>query len=101
MAVEQFNSTMSVVTLRPPAVYGPGDRGTLPLIRALTQSLPVIPGNSASRFSLIYVDDLARMIMEAAEATRAGVVEVSDGRPRGYNWKEMAEIASATEQKTV
>jgi nucleoside-diphosphate-sugar epimerase len=101
IAVERFNSVISVVILRPPAVYGPGDRGTLPLIRALIQSLPVIPGNSTSRFSLIYVNDLARMIVEAAESARSGVVEVSDGRPRGYSWKELAQIASATEQKTI
>ncbi len=101
VAVEHFNTAMSVVLLRPPAVYGPGDRGTLPLIRALTQALAVIPGNSASRFSLIYVDDLARIIVEAAEATRAGVVEVSDGQPRGYNWKELAQIAAAAEQRSI
>ncbi len=100
-AVEHFSSAMSVILLRPPAVYGPGDRGTLPLIRALTQSLAVIPGNSSSRFSLIYVDDLARIIVDAAEATRAGVIEVSDGQPGGYSWKDMARIASASERKGV
>ena len=26
------------LVIRPPAVYGPGDKGTLPLMRALTQS---------------------------------------------------------------
>ena len=101
IAVEKFNPRMSVVLLRPPAVYGPGDRGTFPLLRALTQSFAVIPGTSTSRFSLVYVDDLARMIVEAAEATRTGVVELSDGQPRGYSWKEMAHIASAAEQKGI
>ena len=71
--MEAFTDRMSVVILRPPAVYGPGDRGTLPLLRSLTQSLAVIPGTSTSRFSLIYVDDLARIIVEAATAARAGV----------------------------
>ena len=41
------------------------------------------------------------MIVEAAEATRTGVVELSDGQPRGYSWKEMAHIASAAEQKGI
>jgi hypothetical protein len=40
-AVEKFKTRMSVIVLRPPAVYGPV-RGTLPL-RFLTQSFAVIP----------------------------------------------------------
>ena len=101
VAVEEFKTRMSVVVLRPPAVYGPGDRGTLPLLRSLTQSIAVIPGTSTSRFSLIYVDDLARIIVEAAEATRTGVVELDDGHRQGYGWNDLAQIASATEQKSI
>ncbi len=101
VAVDKFKSRMSVVILRPPAVYGPGDRGTLPLLRSLTQPLAVIPGTSTSRFSLIYVDDLARIIVDAAEATRTGVVELDDGQRQGYGWSELAHIASACEQKSI
>ena len=100
-AVETFSAKMSVVILRPPAVYGPGDRGTLPLLRSLTQSFAVIPSSSMSRFSLIYVDDLARIIMEAAGATRTGVVELDDGQRQGHDWRELAHIASVSEQKSV
>lgn len=100
-AVETFRAKMSVVILRPPAVYGPGDRGTLPLLRSLTQSFAVIPSSSMSRFSLIYVDDLARIIMEAAGATRTGVVELDDGQRQGHDWRELAHIASVSEQKSV
>ena len=100
-AVEKFNTRMSVIILRPPAVYGPGDRGTLPLLRSLTQSFAVIPGTSTSRFSLIYVDDLARIIVEAAGAARTGVVELDDGWRQGYGWKDLARIAAATEQKSI
>lgn len=101
VAVEKFKAQMSVLVLRPPAVYGPGDRGTLPLLRSLTQPFAVIPGTSTSRFSLIYVDDLARVIVEAAEATRTGTVELDDGHRLGYGWNELAQIASATEQKRI
>lgn len=101
VAVEKFKAQMSVIVLRPPAVYGPGDRGTLPLLRSLTQSFAVIPGTSTSRFSLIHVDDLARIIVEAAEATRTGTVELDDGHRQGYGWKDLAQIASATEQKRI
>jgi nucleoside-diphosphate-sugar epimerase len=101
VAVEKFKTQMSVLVLRPPAVYGPGDKGTLPLLRSLTQSYAVIPSTSASRFSLIYVDDLARIIVEAASAARTGMVELDDGRRQGYGWKDLAQIASTTEQKSI
>ena len=100
-AVETLKAKMSVVILRPPAVYGPGDRGTLPLLRSLTQSFAVIPSSRMSRFSLIYVDDLARIIVEAAGTKRAGVVELDDGQRQGHDWRELAQIASVSEQKSV
>ena len=100
-AVETFGGKMLIVILRPPAVYGPGDRGTLPLLRSLTQSFAVIPSSSMSRFSLIYVDDLARIIVEAAGAARTGVVELDDGQRQGHDWRELAQIASVSEQKSV
>ena len=99
--LEKFSPKMSVVILRPPAVYGPGDKGTLPLLRSLTQSIAVIPGTSKARFSLIYVDDLARIVVEAAGAARTGVAELDDGQREGYNWKELAHIASVNEQKNI
>ena len=100
-AVEKFKTQMSVLVLRPPAVYGPGDRGTLPLLRSLTQSFAVIPGTGTSRFSLIYIDDLARIVVEAAEATTTGTVELDDGQRQGYGWKDLVKIAAVTEQKSI
>jgi nucleoside-diphosphate-sugar epimerase len=99
--LENFNNKISVVILRPPAVYGPGDRGTLPLLRSLTQSFAVIPGTRTLRFSLIYLDDLARIIVDAAGATRTGVVELDDGQRQGYGWSELAHIASVSEQMSI
>ena len=100
-AIETSKAKMSVVILRPPAVYGPGDRGALPLLRSLTRPFAVIPSSRLSRFSLIYVDDLARIIAEAAGAKRAGVVELDDGQRQGYDWRELAQIASVSEQKSI
>lgn len=99
--LESFTGKMSIVILRPPAVYGPGDRGTLPLLRALTHSFAVIPGSGKMRFSLIYVDDLAEIIVEAAEARRTGVVELDDGQRQGHDWRELTGVASACEQKNI
>ena len=86
---------LKALILRPPAVYGPGDRATLPLLKALTQALAVIPGDPASRFSLIHAADLARLIADAADGHVTGRSDVSDGREGGYGWNDLLAIASA------
>ena len=44
--------------LRPPAVYGPGDRELLPLLQWLRRGLLFTPGMGEGRFSLLFVTDL-------------------------------------------
>ena len=94
-AIAKLMAPLNAVIIRPPAVYGPSDRATLPLIKALTQSIAVIPGRRDCRFSLIHVADLARIIADAAETDVTGLHEVSDGKADGYSWPDLIAIASA------
>ncbi|SRR5690606_36355040 len=95
-AVEDIGETLSWVIVRPPAVYGPGDRGTLPLIRQLTRRIALIPGRRENRFSLIHVDDLVDALVEIGLRDEpAGTIhEVHDGRADGYGWDVLAGEAS-------
>jgi len=89
-------SRVSLVTIRPPAVYGPGDRATLGLFDQLTRRRALLPGRRESRFSLIHAADLAEALLELAETGAAAgeVLEIDDGKPGGYSWRELAAIAS-------
>jgi nucleoside-diphosphate-sugar epimerase len=100
-ALKRFTNKMSVVILRPPAVYGPGDKATFPLLRALTQSIALIPGRADSRFSMIFVEDLARVVVAAAADQRTGIFELDDGRRNGYTWPDLVRIAAQTEYKNI
>lgn len=93
-AVASLMAPLNAAILRPPAVYGPGDKATLPLLRELTKPMPMIPGRRDSRFSLIHVGDLARLIGEAVENETRGVHEISDGKSGGYGWDELLAIAA-------
>lgn len=84
---------LNAIIIRPPAVYGPGDRGTLPLIKELTRPVAAIPGPADARFSLIHGRDLARMIGVAVESEADGLHEVSDGQ--AYGWADLIRTASA------
>jgi 2-alkyl-3-oxoalkanoate reductase len=79
--------------LRPPAVYGPGDRATLPIFRQIQKGLLLVPAGD-SRFSLLYVEDLAEIVARLLGATRwhGEVIEPDDGRG-GYCWTDLARIA--------
>lgn len=84
---------LNAIIIRPPAVYGPGDRGTLPLIKELTRPVAAIPGRADARFSLIHGRDLARLIGLAVESDAEGLHEVSDGQ--AYGWADLIRTASA------
>lgn len=88
-------AALNAIIIRPPAVYGPGDRGTLPLIAELTRPVAVIPGRREARFSLIHARDLARLIAMALAEGGQGIHEVSDGKPGGYGWPELIETGVA------
>jgi nucleoside-diphosphate-sugar epimerase len=87
--------------LRPPAVYGPGDRVTLPFFRCVRHGIGPLLGAEGARLSLIHVEDLASAVgalladAKLADHRGAGLIaEVDDGQG-GYGWREMIEVAAA------
>ena len=83
--------------LRPPAVYGPGDREMLPLLKLIKRGIVPIIGGEKGRFSLLYVDDLAEAVscLLKSDASRQGqCFELHDGNPGGYTWQQIASIAT-------
>ena len=97
--VVRQDETMSWIVLRPPAVYGPGDRATLPLIKQLTQRVAMVPGTGQGKASLIHVRDLAAAIAHVtANTDLAGAVyELDDGKRGGYSWRELSTAAGEAE----
>lgn len=83
--------------VRPPIVYGPGDREFLPRLVASVRAglLPVVGGPGPRRYSLIHVDDLCRALLTAAECGADGAVHhVSDGTE--HLWDDIgAAVATA------
>lgn len=80
------------VVLRPPAVYGPGDRELRPLLDAMLRGLALIPGGRDARFSLLHVNDLAGAVTSLlrGDAGWGQIHEPDDGRPGGYRWSDVA-----------
>jgi len=88
--------------LRPPAVYGPGDREMQPLLKLIKRGIIPVLGGKENRFSLLHVDDLAEAVLclLRSDGTRQGqCFELHDGHPDGYNWHQIANIAALLNSK--
>ena len=84
--------------IRPPAVYGPGDREMTPLFRLMRRGWVLVPGNPAQRLSFLYVDDLADAILCWLQAPRTysgRQFSIDDGAEDGYDWPAIAAAAGA------
>jgi nucleoside-diphosphate-sugar epimerase len=86
------SSGLDWAIVRPPAVYGPGDKETLDLFRMAKLGLVMVPARG--RMSVIHVDDLARLLLAFAEssAPKHLLVEADDGRPGGWAQSEFARV---------
>jgi len=71
-ALANLGGKLEVVVLRPPLVYGPGVRANfLRLIRLVERRLPLPLGAVKNRRSLIYVGNLAELVVAAATSPAA------------------------------
>ncbi|WP_327751912.1 NAD(P)-dependent oxidoreductase [Sphingobium sp. SJ10-10] len=79
--------------IRPPAIYGPGDREMLELFRMARRGIMLMP--PGGRLSVIEVSDLARLFLTLAVEkdmkSLTHVYEVDDGTPGGWDHMEFAQ----------
>ncbi|SNB61697.1 Nucleoside-diphosphate-sugar epimerase [Arboricoccus pini] len=91
-----FAGLPDVRIVRPPAVYGPGDKGTLPIFQQLSQGWLTAP-RGRHLFSMIHVDDLVALLAALAVGDAgdpARLIEPDDGTDAGYGWDDLARIAA-------
>ncbi len=83
-------SGLDWVIVRPPAVYGPGDRETLELFRMAQLRLMLLP--PSGRLSVIHADDLARLLLALSQHDfpQAAMIEPDDGRAGGWSHRQFA-----------
>jgi nucleoside-diphosphate-sugar epimerase len=88
-------STRHWIILRPPAVYGPGDKEMLPIFQCMQRGVAPVPGSPDARTSLIHVTDLVHAIVACLqnEGANGQILALCDTRHNGYSWRDMADIA--------
>ena len=103
IALSKVADRLTWTALRPPAVYGPGDREMLPLFRLMLRGIAPVVGRKGARFSMLYVDDLADAVVKwlASDSRENRVFELDDGHPGGYSWCEIVETVERLRGKGV
>ena len=94
------SSGLDWAIVRPPAVYGPGDKETLELFRMAKLGLMLMPPKG--RVSVIHAADLSKLFiaLAAPSAPSNGLIEPDDGKAGGWTHREFARaLASAVGTK--
>ncbi|VWX46534.1 NAD(P)-dependent oxidoreductase [Novosphingobium sp. 9U] len=84
-------SLLDWTVVRPPAIYGPHDKDMFELFRAARWGVVPVPGEGKA--SLIHVEDLGRLLLAllpGGEGVSQAVFEPDDGRPGGWEHRELA-----------
>ena len=99
----------SLVTLRPPIIYGSGDKGLLPVFKGVQKAaIAVSPGAGREFYvSALHATDMAQAVLCACKPEARGVYHLSDGeaypcrpfarawgRPWTRFWQEPPRIAA-------
>jgi len=95
LAEAASDSALSWAALRPPAVYGPGDRELRPLFSLISRGITPLPAAPGARLSLLHVSDLAAAIIALIDSPAQGIFELHDGHEGGYDWEEVATIVES------
>lgn len=94
-----------VAIVRPPAVYGPRDKGILTFFQIIQKGLLPILGTvkpDPHRYSFVHVEDLVQgIVLASVEKIRSGDIFYISGDGE-YSWEEaMRLIALGLEKKTI
>jgi nucleoside-diphosphate-sugar epimerase len=102
-ALASMAEDMEWVALRPPAVYGPGDKELLPLFQWMGRGIAPVLGEADARVSLLYVEDLCAAVLRWLDSgqCQSGVYELNDTRTGGYSWDEIIANVSALRARRI
>ena len=80
-AVVRADARVPWTIIRPTTVYGPRDRQFLPIFRLAARGIFLLVVPATTAFTFIYIDDLARGVVRAAEGGRASGHTLFLGHP--------------------
>ena len=100
LAVLGYRDWLDVAVVRAPPVYGPRDRGFLPLFKLAKWGFIPLFDDGLHQLSWVYATDAAAAIALVASAAPSGAIyTLSDGEP--HSWLELATLLQEALDKKV
>ncbi|WP_343897967.1 NAD-dependent epimerase/dehydratase family protein [Craurococcus roseus] len=95
-AVSALGGRVPWVVLRPPVIYGPGDREGLALLRLARAPVVPVPRAPEPRLAMVHAADAAAAV---AALCREGApfgarFEITDGRHEGHAWRDILRLVA-------
>ncbi len=89
--IAERSDGLSVVVVRPPAVYGPREADIFDLIKAASKYrvLPIVGNGNEPQLDLVHISDLVNGMIAAAESEVTSGQTYFLGAQRGYSWDEI------------
>ncbi len=91
-AARSFHDLVPITIVRPPAVYGPGDRALLQVFQIVNRRLRPYMGGGHNRVQMVYVDDLSRGIVTAMKSDRSTGQTYFIADMQSHSTREMMDI---------
>lgn len=89
-----FNRQCDLTIVRPCAIYGPWDRETFTIFRAIDYHIFLRPRIAQGRIAVIHAADAAAAIASLCEQGPShSLFELTDERTEGYSWDEIVRTA--------
>ncbi len=91
-ALVPFYDLFPITVVRPPAVYGPGDRAIFTLFDMVNKGFRPYMAGGHNRVQMVYVDDLIRGIKTAMESERSAGETYFIAESQAHSVREMMDI---------
>lgn len=105
MYAREYATDLPVTIIRPPAVYGPRDKGILEFFKFMAKGYALRFGSQETVFSMIHGKEVARALIEAAmhDATVGETYFVTDPEPYPLSWtmELLREILKPRRNRTI
>lgn len=91
--LSRYSDRLSWWSLRPGAVYGPGDTETLRMFKMASAGIAALPGAGTGRVSLVHVTDLTAAVIALLDSPveSGAILEVDDATAGGYTLRALYE----------
>jgi nucleoside-diphosphate-sugar epimerase len=100
--LQKISDKLPLTIIRPPSVYGPRDTEIFMYFQWINRGLALLPGLRTRYAHLIYVKDLVRGMVMAAESDRSVGKTYFLAQERAYSWQEISRaIADVLRRKPI